>query len=200
MTSGDIYLTIGSRADIRIGADCVIGRLSVHALAEGSRIDIGSEVGFAGSVSITTHERAAITIGSGCLIAEDTFISASDIHPVFDVSSGARINPAADIRIGDRVWLGARAMVMKGVSIGHDSVVGAGSIVTSAFGPQQPDRRQSGPADPLGRPLEPLNVAAPPGQRNRLVEAPVPGSHSRPGDLLVHTRPPFPPPSGSRSC
>ena len=135
VTSGDIYLTIGSRAEIRIGADCVIGRLSVHALAEGSLIEIGSEVGFAGSVSITTHERAAITIGSGCLIAEDAFISASDIHPVFDASSGTRINPPADIRIGDRVWLGARAMVMKGVSIGHDSVVGAGSIVTSAFGP-----------------------------------------------------------------
>lgn len=135
VTSGDIYLTVGSGSEIRIGADCVIGRLSVHAALEGSRIAIGREVGFAGSVSVTAHERAEITIGSGCMIAEDTVISASDMHPVFDVATGARINLAADIRIGDRVWLGARAMVMKGVSIGHDSVVGAGSIVTSAFGP-----------------------------------------------------------------
>ncbi len=135
VTSGDIYLTIASGAEIRVGADCVIGRLSVHALAAGSRIAIGREVGFAGAVSITAHERVGIAIGSGCLIAEDVFISASDIHPVYDVTTGERINAAADIRIGDRVWLGARAMVMKGVSIGHDSVVGAGSIVTSAFGP-----------------------------------------------------------------
>ena len=135
VTSGDIYLTVGSRAAIRIGGDCVIGRLSVHALSEGSRVEIGRGVGFAGSVSIAAHERAGVTIGSGCLIAEDVFISASDIHPVYDAASGERINPPADIRIGDRVWLGARAMVMKGVSIGHDSVVGAGAIVTGTFGP-----------------------------------------------------------------
>jgi acetyltransferase-like isoleucine patch superfamily enzyme len=37
---------------------------------------------------------------------------------------------SAPVTIEDRVWIGARAMVLKGVTIGHDSIIGAGSIVT----------------------------------------------------------------------
>jgi acetyltransferase-like isoleucine patch superfamily enzyme len=37
--------------------------------------------------------------------------------------------------IEDRVWIGARAIVLKGVTIGHDSVVGAGAIVTRSIPP-----------------------------------------------------------------
>jgi acetyltransferase-like isoleucine patch superfamily enzyme len=36
----------------------------------------------------------------------------------------------APVHIGDRVWIGARAIVLKGVHIGHDSVVAAGAVVT----------------------------------------------------------------------
>ena len=39
-------------------------------------------------------------------------------------------NMPKPIRIEDRVWLGARTIVLKGISIGHDSVIGAGAIVT----------------------------------------------------------------------
>jgi acetyltransferase-like isoleucine patch superfamily enzyme len=38
--------------------------------------------------------------------------------------------------IEDRVWLGARAIVLKGVRIGHDAVIGAGAVVTSDVPPR----------------------------------------------------------------
>lgn len=135
VTSGDVSLTVGSHASITIGPDCVIGRLSLSAFGAGARIDVGREVGFAGAVSLSTHEGSQISIGARCLIAGDTVFSTSDYHTVFDVTTGERINQAADINLGEHVWVGARAMVLKGASIGHDSVVGAGSIVTASFGP-----------------------------------------------------------------
>ncbi|MDP4025987.1 acyltransferase [Methylobacterium sp. NEAU 140] len=135
VSSGDITLTIGSGASVSIGQDCVIGRLSLNLFGEGARIDIGRSVGFAGSVNLSTHEGGRINIGAQCLIAGDTVFAASDGHPIFDVSTGERINQAADICVGEHVWIAARAMVLKGADIGRNSVVGAGSIVTGHFGP-----------------------------------------------------------------
>lgn len=135
VTSGDIALAIGSHATVTIGPDCVIGRLSLNAFGAGARIDIEREVGFAGAVSLSTHEGGQIKIGAHCLIAGDTVFSASDFHEVFDVATGDRINLARGIRVDEHVWIGARAMVLKGANIGCDSVVGAGSIVTGSFEP-----------------------------------------------------------------
>lgn len=135
VTSGNFSLTIGSGAAITMGPDCVIGQLSLNAFGAGTRIDIGPEVGFAGVVDFSTHEGGKISIGARCLVAGGTVFSASDFHPIFDITTGERINQTRDIHVGDHVWVGARAMVLKGANIGHDSVIGAGSIVTSSFGP-----------------------------------------------------------------
>ena len=56
----------------------------------------------------------------------------ADLHPL-DSETPERIEP---IRIGDRVWLGADTLVLRGVTIGDDSVVGAGSVVTRDLPPR----------------------------------------------------------------
>ena len=76
------------------------------------------------------QEPGRIHIGAGCLLASDVDISVSDLHPIFNADTGARINPSSDIEIGDRVWVVQRSMVLKGARIGHDSVIGGGSVVT----------------------------------------------------------------------
>ena len=72
----------------------------------------------------------SVTIGQDCKIARDVMIMDTDQHPV---GSGSMCNKP--VEIGDRVWLGSRVIVLKGVSIGHDSVVGAGAIVTRSVPP-----------------------------------------------------------------
>ena len=89
-------------------------------------------MGINGLARLLAHEAALIRIGSFGLIAAEVEVSASDMHPVFDAATVTRINPAADVLIGPRVWLGQRAMVLKGVTIGQDCVVGAGAVVTRA--------------------------------------------------------------------
>jgi acetyltransferase-like isoleucine patch superfamily enzyme len=68
---------------------------------------------------------ASVTIGRDCKIARDVIIMDTDQHPLPDGTLRAR-----PVSIGDRAWIGARAIVLKGVTIGHDAIVGAGSTVT----------------------------------------------------------------------
>ncbi len=72
----------------------------------------------------------SVVIGRDCKIARDVLIMDTDQHPVGN-------NPLVNkpVEIGDRVWLGSRAIVLKGVTIGHDSVVGAGAVVTKSVPP-----------------------------------------------------------------
>lgn len=67
----------------------------------------------------------SVSIGRDCKIARDVIIMDTDQHAL---PNGRLV--AEPVVIGDRVWIGARAIVLKGVSIGHDAVIGAGSVVT----------------------------------------------------------------------
>lgn len=75
-------------------------------------------------VEITCASR--ITIGKGCTIARDVIIRDYDGHkielPNYKISK--------PITIGNHVWIGNRAMILKGVSIGDGAIIGAGSIIT----------------------------------------------------------------------
>ena len=67
-----------------------------------------------------------ITIGKGCAIARDVVIQDSDAHKF--VNSNHVMSQ--EIIIGENVWIGYRAMILKGVTVGDGAVVSAGAIVT----------------------------------------------------------------------
>ena len=70
-----------------------------------------------------------ITIGKNVAIAENVIIRDSDNHNI----EGA-VN-SAPIVIGDNVWIGMGAMILKGVTIGSGSIVAAGAVVTKDVAP-----------------------------------------------------------------
>lgn len=71
----------------------------------------------------------SIEIGKECMFAEDVELWASDTHPITDLNNNI-INPSKPIKIGNHVWLCKGVRVMKGVEIGHNTILGLGSIVT----------------------------------------------------------------------
>lgn len=101
---------------------------------DGSRLIVGnySQLGqnsrFAGSV----------TIGSSVMMGPDVVIMAVT-HDISDTSRTMihTDNPSIEspVLIGNNVWIGTRVIIMPGVHIGDNSIVGAGAVVTKSFGP-----------------------------------------------------------------
>ena len=55
-----------------------------------------------------------------------------DSHAIYN-SSGERINTAKDVFIGEHVWIGYRATLLKGTRIADGSIIGTGSIANKTF-------------------------------------------------------------------
>ena len=79
------------------------------------------------------NDIGGIEIGDEVMIGPDVSLITSG-HPVDPRTRRSGIT-AAPIRIGRNVWIGARAMILQGVTVGEDSVIGAGAIVTSDIPP-----------------------------------------------------------------
>ncbi len=76
-----------------------------------------------------------ISIGPDCKIGMDVLMMDNDYHQIDPTKRGIR--PAsAPIILEENVWLGARVIVLSGVTIGADSVVAAGSVVTRDIPPR----------------------------------------------------------------
>lgn len=82
-------------------------------------------------VSITSRTKS-IYIGSNCRIAPNTVIVDSDYHSMIPPESRLQ-NPGfefdKDVVINENVWIGMRSIILKGVTIGKNSVIAAGSVV-----------------------------------------------------------------------
>ena len=122
-----VHLGGGARAAISAG--CCAGHLELHA-PRGGVITIGAGCAFNGHVRLLAHEPARIDLGDGCLLGADVVVTASDMHSVLDRRTRTRLNPAADVKLGERVWIGFRVIVGKGAHIGDGAVIGAASFVS----------------------------------------------------------------------
>jgi acetyltransferase-like isoleucine patch superfamily enzyme len=95
----------------------------------GATLEIGNGTYLNRNVEIVSAR--SVTIGRDCMIARDVLIMDTDQHAL----PGAEVM-TRPVVIGDRVWIGSRAIILKGVTIGHESVVGAGAIVTKSVPPR----------------------------------------------------------------
>jgi acetyltransferase-like isoleucine patch superfamily enzyme len=92
-------------------------------------LTIGDDFGMTGG-AIVCEER--INIGNRVLVGANCIISDTDFHPLDAQTRYAHPAQAqtAPITIGDDVFIGMRSLILKGVTIGARSVIGAGSVVT----------------------------------------------------------------------
>jgi len=79
---------------------------------------------------------AEVTIGRSVLIAGRVYITDHDhTYDDLDCYVGSQPLRVAPVWIGDFVWLGENVVVLKGVTIGHHAIIGAGSVVTRDIPP-----------------------------------------------------------------
>lgn len=95
---------------------------------------VGNSVGMSGSVLVAANR---IEIGDRVSIGANSVIVDTDFHPVdpeerrLDPQGGA----SSPVIIEDDVFIGAQCLILKGVTIGAGSMIGAGSVVTRSIPP-----------------------------------------------------------------
>ena len=140
---GRIWLSVEDGAKVSVGSGCHftggrfvnrIGRNLASSLsaAKGAELTIGDGCGISSSC---IWAKESIVIGNNVNIGADCLIMDHDAHSLdfqkrhtfADDYAGTATAP---IRIADDVLIGAKVIVLKGVTIGARAIVGAGSVVT----------------------------------------------------------------------
>jgi len=120
-------IEIGQNITIVATSDRKI-RLSVWPRHPGNaRIKIGDNVIICPGVRISAA--AEILIGSNSMIAHGVYITDSDWHDIYDRIAMGEPKPVC---LEQNVWVGDSAIICKGVTIGENSIVGAGAVVTAS--------------------------------------------------------------------
>jgi acetyltransferase-like isoleucine patch superfamily enzyme len=107
---------------IGVNRPCIISTLT-----ENAEIAIGSNCGFSGTV---VGCAARIVFGDNVRCGANTLITDTEWH-----TDDSRTGPDAPVIIGKNVWLGANVTVLKGVTIGENTFVATGSVVTRSLPP-----------------------------------------------------------------
>jgi maltose O-acetyltransferase len=123
----------GGQIVIGEGAVLYSTAATLELVADGGRLEIGPRalINYGCSIAATQLVR----IGPDCLIGKQCILIDNDFHRL---EPGRRRErpPSAPLILEEHVWLGSRVIVLPGVTIGADSVIGAGSVVTRDVPPR----------------------------------------------------------------
>jgi len=134
---GPILIKSGAKFCFEKGAKAVIGR--GFAMAENSRIYVAKKASFCAGEGVfigcnsVLSARASISIGAGSQIAHNVTIIDHD-HDIASLHNGdvGKAGNAMAIRVGNNVWIGANAVLLKGVDLADGTVAAAGAVVTKS--------------------------------------------------------------------
>jgi acetyltransferase-like isoleucine patch superfamily enzyme len=123
-----VQLEIGRDAKLHIGRWAWIGHGTKIRVHEGE-VRIGAKTVMGQECTISAYQH--VSIGRECIIADRVMLIDFD-HGVVEVDRPIREQGIykRDVRVGHNVWIGYGACVLRGVSIGENSIVGTSAVVT----------------------------------------------------------------------
>ena len=111
--------------------NAVLGTGSRILVLPDAKLIFGSN--FWGTAENTINCHKQIEFGNNNLIAFRILFSDTDTHKIFIKSSHELINEDRPISIGNNVWIGSNAIILKGCEISDDSIVGAGTVTSEKY-------------------------------------------------------------------
>lgn len=124
----------GNRCLLEImGGTTMINHTIFDMYRDGSTIHVGSSFTMEGG-QIEAMDGRSVTIGENCMFSREISICNGDNHPLFSIGQkDKRLNLSADVEIGNHVWIGFHARVLKGVHIVDDVIIGSNALVTKSI-------------------------------------------------------------------
>lgn len=114
--------TINFKGKAKIGMG---SRIQVNGI-----LNIGDNFNITGNALILCSNK--ISIGNNTMLASESIIMDSDQHDIYDKNNNC-INKSEELVIGNNVWIGARAFILKNSIIEDGCIVGANSTITKSF-------------------------------------------------------------------
>lgn len=139
---GKPIITMVSNSDISIGdnvvlcsnaKDTALGTghpIILRTLSANASLIIGSDTGISGA---TICAATSVKIGKGCLLGANVTIMDTDFHAIKSLNRryDQENISTSSIEIKDNVFIGYNSIILKGVTIGKNSVIAAGSVVVN---------------------------------------------------------------------
>ena len=113
----------------RIGS----GEIMLQARNPEAEIVIGENTVFSNNSVLCAVQ--SIRVGNQCRIGDSVSVIDADFHEIDPATRDRSVGVVKPVTIGNNVWIGSRTMVLKGASIGDNSVIGAMSLVASPIPP-----------------------------------------------------------------
>ena len=88
----------------------------------------GKDNYFNGILKIIISEYSSVIIGDDCMFSFDIWIRTADPHLIYDGITKKRINLSKNIYVGDHVWVGQNAFLLKGSKLGSGCIIGASGV------------------------------------------------------------------------
>ena len=115
-------------------------------IGHGSKVSVRGNLSFGADFNMTAESTIVcakeIRFGDDCLLSWDILVMDTDEHPLFNYGRGTaghgtrddeRLNPDKAILVGDHVWIGCKCVLLKGAEVPSNTVVAAGTLLTSSF-------------------------------------------------------------------
>lgn len=118
-------------AGVPVGKGTIIGG-RLHLTGDPRLLRIGSKCFLNTGVHIDLS--AAVSIGDGVALAQDVLVL-TNTHEIGGPTHRAGVLRDAPVAIGNGCWVGARAVILPGVTVGAGSIVAAGAVVTNDVPP-----------------------------------------------------------------
>ena len=106
------------------------------SIGHGSKISVRGNLKLGADFNMTAESTIVcakeIRFGYDCLLSWDILVMDTDEHPLYN-KDNERINPDKAIVVGDHVWIGCKCVLLKGAEVPDNTVVAAGTLLTSSF-------------------------------------------------------------------
>jgi acetyltransferase-like isoleucine patch superfamily enzyme len=128
-----VQLEIGRRANLHIGRWAWIGHGSKLRVHEGE-VRIGAKTVMGQECTISAFQH--VSIGRECIVADRVMLIDFD-HGMVEVERPIRLQGIykRDVRVAHNVWIGYGACILRGVTVGENSVIGTSAVVTGDVAP-----------------------------------------------------------------
>jgi acetyltransferase-like isoleucine patch superfamily enzyme len=123
-----VTLEIGKQGVVQLGRWSWVGRGTKIRCHEGE-VRIGAKTVMGEECTISAYQH--VSIGEQCIVADRVMLIDFD-HNVAEVERPIRLQGIykRDVRVGNNVWIGYGSQILRGVTVGDNSIIGASAVVT----------------------------------------------------------------------